>query len=161
MARVISILAAVFLSSIVQGAELDFARDIRPVLSDACYHCHGPDAKVRKAKLRLHDRGAVMESGVLTDGEMLHRLTSNDQKERMPPEESNRPLRDKDRAKLVKWLQAGAAWPSDDRHWAFVPPKRPRLPKVRDTGWPRNGNDRFVLAPVSYTHLTLPTILLV
>ena len=71
----------------------------------------------------------------------------------MPPEESNRPLRDKDRAKLVKWLQVGAAWPSDDRHWAFVPPKRPRLPKVRDTGWPRNGSDRFVLARLEHEGL--------
>ena len=145
MARVISILAAVFLSSMGQGAELDFARDIRPVLSDACYHCHGPDAKARKAKLRLHDRAAALEAGVLSDGEMLHRLTSNEQEERMPPADSNRPLRDKDRVKLVNWLRAGGSWPSDDRHWAFVPPKRPRLPKVRDAGWPRNGIDRFVL----------------
>ena len=129
-----------------QGAELDFARDIRPVLSDACYHCHGPDAKVRKAKLRLHDRAATLEAGVLTDGEMLRRLTSDDPDERMPPADSNRPLRDEDRAKLVQWLRAGAAWPSNDRHWAFVPPKRPRLPKVRDAGWPRNGIDHFVLA---------------
>ena len=145
MARVISILAAVFLSSMGQGAELDFARDIRPVLSDACYHCHGPDAKARKAKLRLHDRAAALEAGVLSDGEMLHRLTSNEQEERMPPADSNRPLRDKDRVKLVNWLRACGSWPSDDRHWAFVPPKRPRLPKVRDAGWPRNGIDRFVL----------------
>ena len=129
-----------------QGAEVDFARDIRPVLSDACYHCHGPDAKVRKAKLRLHDRAATLEAGVLTDGEMLRRLTSDDPDERMPPADSNRPLRDEDRAKLVQWLRAGAAWPSDDRHWAFVPPKRPRLAKVRDAGWPRNGIDHFVLA---------------
>ena len=146
MARIISLLATVFLCSMASGEQLDFARDIRPVLSDACYHCHGPDAKARKAKLRLHDRAAAIESGVLTDGEMLHRLTSNDQKERMPPADSNRPLRDKDRAKLVNWLQAGGSWPSVDRHWAFVPPKRPRLPKVRDAGWPRNGIDRFVLA---------------
>ena len=112
MARVISILAAVFLCSMAQGAELDFARDIRPVLSDACYHCHGPDAKVRKAKLRRHDRAATLEAGVLTDGEMLRRLTSDDPDERMPPADSNRPLRDADRAKLVEWLRAGAAWPS-------------------------------------------------
>ena len=153
MARVISILAAVFLSSMGQGAELDFARDIRPVLSDACYHCHGPDAKARKAKLRLHDRAAALEAGVLSDGEMLHRLTSNEQEERMPPADSNRPLRDKDRVKLVNWLRAGGSWPSDDRHWAFVPPKRPRLPKVRDTGWPRNGIDRFVLARLEHEGL--------
>jgi hypothetical protein len=128
------------------GEQLDFARDIRPVLSDACYHCHGPDAKVRKAKLRLHDRAAALETGVLTNGEMLRRLTSNDPDERMPPVDSNRPMRDADRAKLVGWLRAGAAWPSDDRHWAFVPPKRPRLAKVRDADWSRNGIDHFVLA---------------
>ena len=146
MARIISLLATVFLCSMASGEQLDFARDIRPVLSDACYHCHGPDAKVRKAKLRLHDRAAALETGVLTNGEMLRRLTSDDPNERMPPVDSNRPMRDADRAKLVEWLRAGAAWPSDDRHWAFVPPKRPRLAKVRDADWSRNGIDHFVLA---------------
>ncbi|MDB4808159.1 DUF1549 domain-containing protein [Verrucomicrobia bacterium] len=115
-------------------------------MSDACYHCHGPDAKVRKAKLRLHDRAAALEAGVIGDGEMLRRLTSDDPDERMPPMDSNRPLRDADRAKLVEWLRDGAAWPSDDRHWAFVPPKRPRLAKVQDADWSRNGIDHFVLA---------------
>ena len=146
MARIISLLATVFLCSMASGEQLDFARDIRPVLSDACYHCHGPDANVRKAKLRLHDRAAALEAGVIADGEMLRRLTSDDPDERMPPMNSNRPLRDADRAKLVEWLRAGAAWPSDDRHWAFVPPKRPRLAKVRDADWSRNGIDHFVLA---------------
>ena len=146
MARIISLLATVFLCSMASGEQLDFAHDIRPVLSDACYHCHGPDAKVRKAKLRLHDRAAALETGVLTNGEMLRRLTSDDPDERMPPVDSNRPLRDADRAKLVEWLRAGAAWPSDDRHWAFVPPKRPHLAKVRDADWSRNGIDHFVLA---------------
>ena len=146
MARIISLLATVFLCSMASGEQLDFARDVRPVLSDACYHCHGPDPKVRKAKLRLHDRTAALEAGVIADGEMLRRLTSDDPDERMPPVDSNRPLRDADRAKLVEWLRAGAAWPSDDRHWAFVPPKRPRLAKVRDADWSRNGIDHFVLA---------------
>ncbi|MDP7586009.1 MAG: DUF1549 domain-containing protein, partial [Verrucomicrobiota bacterium] len=93
-----------------------------------------------------HDRAAALEAGVIADGEMLRRLTSDDPDERMPPVDSNRPLRDADRAKLVEWLRAGAAWPSDDRHWAFVPPKRPRLAKVRDADWSRNGIDHFVLA---------------
>ncbi len=146
MVRTIPLLATVFLCSMASGAQLDFARDIRPVLSDACYHCHGPDANARKAKLRLHDRAAALEAGVIADGEMLRRLTSDDPDERMPPSDSNRPLRDADRAKLVEWLRAGAAWPSDDRHWAFVPPKRPRLAKVRDADWSRNGIDHFVLA---------------
>jgi len=146
MARIISLFATVFLCSMASGEQLDFARDIRPVLSDACYHCHGPDAKVRKAKLRLHDRAAALETSVLTNGEMLRRLTSDDPDERMPPVDSNRPMRDADRAKLIGWLRAGAAWPSDDRHWAFVPPKRPRLVKVQDADWSRNGIDHFVLA---------------
>ena len=145
-------LALTFLCSLlllcefVKAAELDFARDIRPVLSDKCYNCHGPDKKARKAKLRLHDRAAVIESEILSDGEMLKRLTSDDPEERMPPAESNRVLHDRDRAKLVQWLKAGAKWPEDDRHWAFVPPKRPELPKVKNSQWVRNDIDTFVLA---------------
>ena len=146
MSRTFLILSVLLLFEFAQAAELDFARDIRPVLSDKCYNCHGPDKKARKAKLRLHDRAAVLESGVLSDGEMLKRLTSDDSDERMPPAESNRVLSDKDRAKLVQWLKAGAAWPEDDRHWAFVPPQRPALPKVKNGAWVLNGVDAFVLA---------------
>ena len=134
------------LCEFVKAAELDFARDIRPLLSDKCYNCHGPDKKARKAKLRLDDRVAVLEAGVLSDGEMLKRLTSDDPEERMPPVKSNRVLHDEDRAKLVQWLKAGAKWPEDDRHWAFVPPKRPELPKVKNSQWVRNDIDAFVLA---------------
>jgi len=128
------------------AADLDFARDIRPILSDKCYNCHGPDKKAQKGKLQLHDRAGVMESGVLSDGEMLARLTSEDPDERMPPAKSNRVLSDEDRAKLMRWLKEGAKWPEDDRHWAFVPPKRTVLPKVRNGAWIRNGIDAFVLA---------------
>ena len=131
------------------AAPLDFARDIRPVLSDACYNCHGPDGKARKGKLELHDRAGAMKSGVLNDGEMLARLTSDDPDEQMPPPDSNRNLSAADRAKLVQWLKAGAVWPEDDRHWAFVPPvrpERPALPEVQDKEWIRNSIDAFVLA---------------
>ena len=106
----------------LKAAKVDFARDIRPVLSDACYNCHGPDKKARKAKLRLDDRKTAVESGVFSDGEMLARLTSTDPDERMPPPDSNRVLNPADRAKLVSWLKAGGDWPEDDRHWAFVSP---------------------------------------
>ena len=135
------------------ASPLDFARDIRPLLSDACYNCHGPDAKAREGNLRLDDRAAALGAGVLADGEMLRRLTSTDPDERMPPPESNRVLSDENRTKLTQWLEAGAAWPSDDRHWAFVPPKRPRLAKVNNSAWPRNGIDHFVLAKLEQSQL--------
>ena len=153
LVRKISNLALVFLCGWANATELDFARDIRPVLSDACYKCHGPDAKARKAGLRLDDRSTAIKSGLLTDGEMLLRLTTNDPDDRMPPPDSNRLLTAENRAKLAEWLRAGAAWPSDDRHWAFVPPKRPRLAKVNDDAWPRNGIDHFVLAKLESEQL--------
>ena len=146
MLRVTFILMPLLLGGPAQAENLDFAREVRPVLSDSCYNCHGPDAKARKAKLRLDDRATAMKAGVLTDGEMLKRLTSKDPDERMPPPDSKRVLRPANRAKLVQWLKAGAEWPEDDRHWAFVPPKRPALPKVNDEKWSRNEIDRFILA---------------
>ncbi len=154
MARAISILLPFLLVCLTQGAELDFAKHIRPVLSDSCYGCHGPDSKARKAKLRLDERATALGSGVLSDGEMLRRLTSDDPEDRMPPADSNRPLIDADRANLVQWLRAGADWPNDDRHWAFIPLKRQRVTKVQDTGWPRNGIDHFVLARLERRGLT-------
>ncbi|QDV45442.1 Planctomycete cytochrome C [Stieleria neptunia] len=128
------------------SAKLDFAADIRPILSDACYHCHGPDANAREGGFRLDDRREALDSGVLSSGDMLKRLTSDDPDVRMPPPDSNRRLRRGDRAKLKRWLAEGADWPEDDRHWAFIPPVRPDLPAVNDTHWPRNPIDRFVLA---------------
>ena len=93
---------------------VDFAGDVRPVLSDACYHCHGPDANAREADLRLDVRSAALDADVLTSGEMLERLTSTDPDVRMPPPDSKRRLRRQDRAKLEQWIQEGASWPEDD-----------------------------------------------
>jgi hypothetical protein len=114
--------------------------------SDACYHCHGPDAKARESDLRLDDRTSALEADVFSSGEMLKRLTSEDRDVRMPPPDSKRRLRARDRAKLARWLENGAPWPEDDRHWAFIPPARPDRPQVTNRAWPRNGIDDFVLA---------------
>ena len=138
------------------AAPLNYARDIRPILSDACYNCHGPDKKARKAKLRLDNRLAAMESGVFSDGEMMARLTSNDPEMRMPPPDSNRVLSDEDRSKLVQWLKAGAEWPQDDRHWAFVPPVQPKIPELQSK-WEGNGIDAFILRRLKKEQLTLST----
>lgn len=141
------ILTAVVLSGLHgRAAEPDFAVDVRPLLSDACYNCHGPDSAARKAKLRLDDRQSALHSGVLTDGELLERLTSDDPDVRMPPPDSNRELKPEDRAKLVDWVKGGAQWPEDDRHWAFVAPVKSDQPAVKNHKWPVNGIDRFVLA---------------
>ena len=146
MLRTIFITAVMFLDIHVGTADPGFAVDIRPVLSDACYNCHGPDAPARKAKLRLDERKGAMLSGVLTDGQLLKRLTSDDPEVRMPPPDSNRTLKPEDRAKLVAWVKDGAPWPEDDRHWAFVPPQVPAVPQVKKSQWPVNGIDHFVLA---------------
>ncbi|MED5584986.1 MAG: PSD1 and planctomycete cytochrome C domain-containing protein [Verrucomicrobiota bacterium] len=146
MRRTILITAVMFPGLHAGAAEPGFAVDVRPILSDACYNCHGPDAAARKAKLRLDDRASAMRSGVLADGQLLERLTSDDPEVRMPPPDSNRVLKPGDRAKLVAWVKGGAQWPEDDRHWAFVPPAAPDHPPVRKGKWPVNGIDRFVLA---------------
>ncbi len=93
---------SLLLCGLLQAEDLSFTKDIRPLLSDACFHCHGPDSKARKATLRLDDRAAAFKAGVLTNGEMIERLLSHDPDERMPPPESKRVLRSKDRAKLVQ-----------------------------------------------------------
>lgn len=143
----ITALAIAALTSIaVQADEIDFARDIRPVLSDACYTCHGPDAEARATDLRLDDRESALKSDVFSSGDMLKRLLSNDADQRMPPVDSKRVLTEEHRAKLVAWLKAGAEWPEDDRHWAFIPPVRPEIPTVNDADWLRNEIDLFVLS---------------
>jgi len=144
----------------------DFFREIRPILSNACFDCHGPDAEGRQANLRLDQRVDAFRSKVLSSGEMLRRLQSDDPDVMMPPPESIRSLSAEQRDVLQEWLKAGAAWPEDDRHWSFIPPKRPEPPVVHQQQAVRNPIDAFVIArlergglrPVSYTHLTLPTI---
>lgn len=142
-------------ASVVQAGDtaLSFANDIRPILSDACYHCHGPDAKARESDLRLDDRTFALEAEVFTSGAMLERLKSDDPDVRMPPPNSKRRLRPRDRAKLERWVEDGAPWPEDDRHWAFIPPVRPDLPSVKNRESPRNEIDHFVLARLEQDRL--------
>lgn len=140
------VLVAALFSSVGRAGEIDFAQDIRPILSDACYTCHGPDPEARSTELRLDQRDSAIASEVFSSGEMLGRLLSDDPDKRMPPVDSNRVLTDAHRATLVEWLKDGADWPEDDRHWAFVSPERPELPAVKNADWPVNEIDHFVLA---------------
>ncbi|MEQ9409953.1 MAG: PSD1 and planctomycete cytochrome C domain-containing protein [Fuerstiella sp.] len=147
------LIIATLLHAAVQADDIDFAKDIRPILSDACYTCHGPDAGARSTELRLDDRASALESNVFSSGEMLRRLQSDDADVRMPPVDSSRVLSDADRTTLVEWLKAGARWPEDDRHWAFVPPVRPDLPAVKNVTWVQNGIDHFVLSRLEQAKL--------
>ncbi len=132
---------------------LDFNRDIRPILSDHCYACHGPDEGKRKAGLRLDvrdDAFRVLKSGrrALVAGDvaqssLVGRIHSTDPEEVMPPPGHGKPLTPKQVELLDRWVRDGAAW---KRHWAFLPPESAPVPAVRDTRWPKNDLDRFILA---------------
>lgn len=132
---------------------VDFGRDVRPILSDRCFACHGPDEKTRLAGLRLDtEAGAKAARGAKTPivpgnpaaSEILKRVASESPARRMPPPYSDRkPLSEKEVATLRAWIEQGAKWQS---HWSFVPPLRPALPVVRNAKWPRNPIDNFVLA---------------
>ncbi|MCI0377716.1 MAG: PSD1 and planctomycete cytochrome C domain-containing protein [Gemmataceae bacterium] len=131
---------------------VDFNRDIRPILSENCFVCHGPDEEQRKVKLRLDTQegafgklrrgGHAIVPGKSADSELIYRVTAESPTERMPPPKTNKKLTPQQIDLLKRWIDQGATY---SRHWAFVAPKRPSLPKV-NTAWPRNGIDHFILA---------------
>src|SRR3954465_10098063 len=138
--------------SATASARVSFSRDILPILSDNCYHCHGPDEEKRKAKLRfdtkegafrIKEGKAVIVPGHSDRSELIRRVTATDPDEVMPPPKSNRKLTPKQIALLKSWVEEGANW---SQHWAFVPPKRPEVPRTGNQRWAHNGIDAFVLA---------------
>jgi hypothetical protein len=153
-------LSLFFLAAVRTSAAepVNFSREVLPILSDNCFRCHGPDANARKAKLRLDTQdgalrkdGPVIVAGKSADSELVRRVSSPDADEVMPPPKSNRKLTAAQIETLKRWIDEGAKW---GRHWAFDPPRRPPLPAVRDSRWPRNGIDRFILARLEAEGLT-------
>jgi len=132
---------------------VDFAREIRPLLSDRCFNCHGPAESTRMAGLRLDEekearrpRGArtPIVAGNAAASEVFKRITAANPALRMPPAASGKkPLTAREAELIRRWIDEGAKWQS---HWAFVPPVRPETPAVRNRSWPKNGIDHFVLA---------------
>src|SRR5262245_34599083 len=115
---------------------VEFNRDIRPILSDQCYQCHGPDSAQRKANLRFDqessakaDRDGIraIVPGDLDSSELYQRVTAADADARMPPVKSGKSLTATQIELLRRWINQGAPW---QPHWAFIPPKRPEVPRV-------------------------------
>lgn len=129
-------------------ATLDFNRDIRPILSENCFYCHGQDANKREAGLRLDIREEALSAGVIDlktpeSSSLLARIHETDPDTMMPPPKSNRKLTDSQKKQLLRWIQEGAEY---SPHWAFVPPSRPNPPENRFGQWARNPIDQFILA---------------
>src|SRR5436309_5192776 len=142
------------------GVKVDFDRQIRPIFSENCYQCHGPDEKARKAKLRLDteegafrvlDGNAVIVPRRSAESELIKRITSQDPEEVMPPPKSNHKLTANQIELLRQWIDEGANW---TRHWAFNAIQDPTLPKVQNSRLPANEIDHFVLARLEHEALS-------
>jgi hypothetical protein len=134
--------------SVLAQSSIDFNRDVLPILSEKCFHCHGPDASKRKADLRFDVADVAIEIGVIIPGdpdasELVRRIFETDPEELMPPPKSKRTLTEAQKKMLRQWIGEGADF---QKHWAFVPPARPELPAVSNSAWVRSPVDRFILA---------------
>jgi hypothetical protein len=136
----------------VFAEQIDFNRDIRPILSRNCFACHGPDPAAREADLRLdveaeakaqRDGQPAIVAGNIDNSELIRRITSADEAERMPPADSGKQLKPAEIELLKRWISDGAVW---SLAWSYVAPADHPLPAVKDTTWPRNSIDHFILA---------------
>ena len=132
-----SFLLALCLSADARAEDkVNFDRDIRPILSDKCYFCHGPDAKERKADLRFDVESSAKESAIVAgrpdESELIARVFSDDADTLMPPPASKLALNDSEKRKLRAWIEQGAEYA---QHWAFVAPKAVALPHVAESAW--------------------------
>lgn len=137
-------------ASRVAPVAVDFNREVRPILSDKCFQCHGPDEKARQARLRLDTRdGAMAREGVIVAGDparsrLIQRITSKDPLQVMPPPASGHQLTEKEVATLTRWVAGGASW---NEHWAYVSPRRVDPPQGTSPAagrWIRNPIDAFI-----------------
>jgi hypothetical protein len=132
---------------------VDFNFHIKPILSDRCFSCHGPDRNAVKADLQLHTAAGAREqrlssgqrafaAGNIHRSEAFQRIISKDPERQMPPPEFERKLNAYEIALIARWIEQGAAY---EPHWAFIPPSRPAIPRVSNTSWPRDTIDHFIL----------------
>ncbi len=155
-----------FPSSVEQAetpAEVDFNVHVRPILSDRCYPCHGPDANTRQANLRLDTesglfskltvkgRGRPVVAGRPGKSEIIRRLVSGNPEYRMPPPEANLVVSSQEIATILAWIRQGAEYKP---HWSRIRPALPPLPHVADASWPRDTLDYFILARMEHAGLS-------
>ena len=142
------------------AAPVDFAREVLPILSDNCFHCHGPAETGRKAGLRLDlregalrvkDGKAVLVPGKPDASELVKRLYTDDVEDLMPPPSSHRALTPGQKDLLKRWVAEGAPW---GKHWSFESVQARAVPGVKNGAWPRNDLDRFILARLEGEGLT-------
>ena len=138
-----------FFALLINGAAeeppVSFRREIRPLLADKCFHCHGPDPARRQADLRLDVEASARRTLKGTDtatSELLQRITTEDPELRMPPADSGKEMSPAEAQTLRRWIEQGAPW---EQHWSFVPPQRPSVPHVKRDEWVRHELDHFVL----------------
>ncbi len=144
---VYSVAVVALMAGVVQCAEapVEFNREVRPILSDRCFTCHGPDSASRKSPLRLDleaSARAALAGGDLAHSQVYRRITSTDPGVRMPPAYLNRErLSDSEIAILRRWIEQGAKY---QPHWSLIPPRRQALPELKDAAWARSPVDRLV-----------------
>jgi mono/diheme cytochrome c family protein len=147
-------------ATLAAQGRVDFQRDVRPILSDNCFLCHGPDQSTRKANLRLdlqqdaltaRPNGVPIVAGKPDESLLYRKIVEADPNRRMPPLSTHKTLTDVQKTMIRLWIEQGAEW---KQHWAFVAPVRPPLPAVNDRNWARNPIDRFVLAKIEASGLT-------
>lgn len=156
MALAIVGIAVVASDAVTADEPLQFNRDIRAILAENCFACHGPDSAARKGDLRLDKREAAVDKkaivpGDVTKSELLRRIDSQDEDEMMPPPATKKVLTTAQKELLKKWVQQGAEY---QPHWSFLPPVRPQTPTAKNQAWIRNPIDAFVLAKLESAGLS-------
>jgi hypothetical protein len=146
--KALALIALSGLLATAQGKDISYNRDIRPILSDNCFACHGFDPKNRKADLRLDTfEGATVAGGIVpgdpSKSEVWNRILSEDADEVMPPPKTHKRLNATQKDLIKRWIESGAKY---QKHWAFEPLAPAAVPLVKQKEWPRNDLDRFILA---------------
>jgi hypothetical protein len=153
----VAILAAAAMTAAGQDQpKLEYNRDIRPILAENCFACHGPDSAARKAELRLDKREVAVDMGAIAPGKVtestvIERIASDDPEMVMPPPATKKKLTDTQKETLRQWIAQGAEYQA---HWSLIPPSRPELPAVKNAAWVKNPIDAFILARLEAAGLT-------